>query len=248
MKTRLIFPLALAALFAAPSHSQSAENGEKGTFTVTPSFVSDYVWRGQRLGGFSFQPTFSYEKGPWNFELFANLPLDEKMSETVFPEFDFSASYEFSFANDFFKIRPSLIAYTYPNTEVEIHKTIFEPNVSLAFSLKDLSLSLNLYYDLTQKGPTYEVEAGYTIPLAERVGIELSALAGKFELTDVVPNAVPKEKFSGSYWHAGISVPIELTERMAIVPGWQYAKGYDRFFQTGNEGCGAFSLNFSYSF
>jgi len=271
MKKQLMAPLLLAALISAPSHSQSAGEGEKGKFTITPALVSDYYWRGQKQGGPSFQPAIGYEKGPWSFDLTLSVPLDEKMSDTVYPEFDFSASYEFSFANDCFKIVPGLIAYTYPTTD-EIFKAVIEPTVTFAFAVKDLSLSLNLYYDVIQKGPTYEVVAGYTIPITERIGVELSAMAGKFNLADTSPDSMKyededapgqtitfpgrKDKSSGSYWQAGVSVPIELTKRATIVPGWFYSQGYDLISQTDkepklklpNEGRGVFSLSFSYTF
>ena len=282
MKKQLVAPLMLAALGSAPAHSQSTGEGEKGKFTVTPALVSDYYWRGQNqhlnIGSPAFQPTIGYEKGPWSFDLGISVPLNDKfpsdngekskklkMSDTIYPEIDLSASYEFSFANDCFKIKPGILAYTYMTADDsgstesdsdDFFKAVFEPTVSFAFAAKDFSLSLNLYYDVIQKGPTYEVEAGYTIPITEQIGVELSAMAGKFDLADSVPNSEQKEKFSGSYWQAGISVPIELTEKMAIVPGWYYAKGYGRTYQTGNdlkvsspdEGRGVFSLSFSYTF
>jgi hypothetical protein len=271
MKKQLVAPLMLAALVSAPAQSQSTGESEKGKFTVTPALVSDYYWRGQnqhlKQGSTAFQPTIGYEKGPWSFDLGVSVPLNEKMGDTIYPEIDLSASYEFSFVNDYFKIKPGFLAYTYMTADDsgstesdgdDFYKAVFEPTVSFVFAVKDFNLSLNLYYDVIQKGPTYEVVAGYTIPVTERIGVELSAMAGKFDLADTVPNSEEKEKLSGSYWHAGISVPIELTEKMAIVPGWYYAKGYGYTHQTGNDpkvssqdedkGRGVFSLSFSYTF
>jgi len=269
MKKQLATPLMLAALISAPSRSQSAGEGEKGKFTVTPAFVSDYYWRGQKQGGPSFQPSIGYEKGPWSFGLTLAVPMDtkkEKMSETVYPEIDLSASYEFSFANDHFKILPGILAYTYltaddsnstPAPGDDFHKAVIEPTVSFAFSAKDFNLSLNLYYDVIQKGPSYEVAAGYSISIAERFGVELAALAGKYDQTDVdTIKTDPKLTSTGNYWQAGVSVPIELTKTMTVTPGWLYSKGYDHIAQRKNEpkmqlpdeGRGVFSLSFSYTF
>jgi len=250
MKKQLVAPLMLAALFSAPSHSQSTGEGEKGKFTITPAVVSDYIWRGQSQGGMSFQPAITYEKGPWSYSISLAYPLDEKLTDTVYPEFDLSAAYEFSLLGDYFKIKPGVLAYTYPRAEGQ-YKAIIEPTVTFALDAKELNVSFTAYYDVIQKGPTYELAAGYSISLGERVGIDLSALIGKYELSNNNPDEPPKIDTSGSYWTLGLSIPIAFSQNTSLVPSCNYHKGFDRKVlgvPYTDENFWVFGISYSYSF
>jgi len=259
MKMQLLLSSTLAALVAAPSYSQSAGNSEKGKFTFTPAIVSDYIWRGQSQGGMSFQPAITYDKGSWSFGLSLAYPLDDNFNcYNPYPEFDLSASYELSFADDAFKIKPGILAYTYPRAEGQ-YKAIIEPTVTFELDAKDFNMSFTAYYDVIQKGPAFELAAGYSISLVDKIGLDLSALIGKYELSNTDPESPPNPKAdsSGNYWMAGVSIPIAISEKMSLVPNCTYHRGFDRkAFDNdllkkqsyADEGFWVFGLSYSVSF
>ncbi|MEO7796611.1 MAG: hypothetical protein ABIY47_02675, partial [Opitutaceae bacterium] len=46
--------------------------------TVTPSFVSQYMFRGQRLSGVSFQPVVEATYGNFGLGVWSNFPIEDK--------------------------------------------------------------------------------------------------------------------------------------------------------------------------
>eukprot|EP01034_Spumella_vulgaris_P009614 gene9614-12185_t len=58
------------------------------TVTVTPSFVSQYMFRGQRLGGLSFQPVVEAAYGNLGLGIWSNIPINDKVVGVSDPEID----------------------------------------------------------------------------------------------------------------------------------------------------------------
>jgi uncharacterized protein (TIGR02001 family) len=261
MKKRFLPLAVLMALAAMPSYSQS-ESNSGGSFTVTPAFASQYMFRGVRLGGPSFQPSVEYAKGPWTLGVWANQPLakDKDFDEmpTWLYEYDFYASYEWAVVPDKFTITPGVTFYSYPKVDETLddtYKMTIEPSLSFGYTLEDITFSLNLFYDLTLKGPTYEFGVDYTIPV-KPLDIKLSALVGSYSWSEMTPNADSKFKNTGSYWQAGIAIPYEFSDNSSLTVGWYYTKGLDNNFHEEGEkiknpdavGRGVFNVSFSYRF
>ena len=250
----------MIALAPIPVYSQPDDR--KGhEITVAPSFASTYMFRGMRLGGTSFQPTVEYSKGPLTLGLFGNMPVSDRFSgDPVDPEIDIYASYDWEVVPEVFTIRPGIAVYTYPNADKEegFYKAQYEPYVCFAYTVHDMTLSLNLYYDLVLKGPTYEIEADYAIPIKPfNFDIELSALIGKYDWSDYEAETPSKIRAYGTYWQIGAAVPFEFSSRSKFIVGWYYAKGANSYIQVKNEfkepnldavGRGVFNVSYSRTF
>jgi len=166
MNKKALLLSTLIGLIAAPSHSQSMTEHE-GTITITPSFVSAYMSYGVQLGGFSFQPTIEYSKGPLSLGLLTNFPIEDKLPGSSDPEIDFSACYTLDIMPDIFTIKPSVCLYTYPraNKHDGFYRATWEPRVSFDYMLNKMAFSLNFYYDVTMKGGGWEFGFNRLIPI-----------------------------------------------------------------------------------
>ena len=257
MKKQTLLLLALAALIALPLHSQSIE--DKGAFTVTPSFVSAFMDRGARQSGLSFQPTIEYARGPLALELFCNFPISDKIPETADPQIDLAAFHTWAIVPNVFEIKSGLTLSTLPRAHESegIYKATWEPSVFFYYTINDIQFSLNLYYDLTMQGPSYEFGIDYTIPVKQLgFDIELSALAGRCDWYHSVAESSTKVRNEGNYWQAGLSIPIEFSEKSKLTVGWYYEKGLNNHFYEGGSkipnhdaiGRGVFNVGFACRF
>jgi hypothetical protein len=259
MKNQIVHFAVLAVLAVAPLRSQTMAESE-GTFTVTPSLVSAYMFRGVRLGGLSFQPAVEYSKGPLSLQLYSNFPISDKIPGTCDPEFDLGASYTWAIVPEVFTIKPGIMLYTFPaaDTDDGFYKATCEPNVSFGYSLGDINFSLNLYYDIIMKGATYELGADYSIHVQPiDLDIELSALVGKYDWSDSVADDTIKTRNSGNYFLTGLAVPYKFSKRSSLSVGWHFTKGINNYYYEGNRkissnpeavGKGFFSASYSFSF
>ncbi|MCL1908021.1 MAG: hypothetical protein FWG12_01485 [Holophagaceae bacterium] len=247
MKKQALLTTALVALVAPPIFSQSTADS-KGTFTIAPSYVSDFMFRGMRLGGPSFQPTVEYSKGPLTVGVWSNFPISKKIEGVSDPEFDIYASWDWQLVPDALTIRPGITAYTFPRAENKdgFYQATYEPNLSLVYSVCDIDFTGTVYYDLVMKGPTYEFGIDYSVPIKPLgIGLELSALAGSYDWSES-EKSTEKIEASGKYWQAGISIPYEFSDNSRIVAGWYYAEGKEK--NSDAFGRGVFNISFSYSF
>jgi len=139
----------------------------EGTLTITPSFLSSYMSYGVWTGGFCFQPTIEYSKGPVSLELFANFPISDKVQGTSDPEIDYSAYYTWDIVPDIFTIKPGVCLYTYPraNEDDGFYKTTWESRISFDYTFNKTIFSLYGYYDVTMKGGGWEFGAKRLIPI-----------------------------------------------------------------------------------
>jgi hypothetical protein len=258
MKKQALILSSLMGLITTHSHAQSMSEHE-GTLTITPSFVSAYMFRGFRLGGFSFQPIVEYSKGPLSLDLFTNFPIADKILGSSDPEIDFSVSYAWNIVPNLFTIKPGVWLYTYPRADKDkgFYKVTCEPYLSFDYTLNDMVFSLNFYYDFTLKGGGYEFGFNYSIPIKSiELDIELSALIGRYDLSDST-NEPTKVKNKGDYFQAGVSIPYEFSSKSKLSVSWYYTKGTNNYFyyQSGIKesnpdaiGRGVFQLSFSQSF
>ena len=70
-----------------------AEAAPSSSWVFTPSFASQYMFRGARLGGPSFEPSLEYDAGNLAVGVWNNTPLKDKVVGQSDPEFDFYGSY-----------------------------------------------------------------------------------------------------------------------------------------------------------
>jgi len=231
---------AAAATPAAPA----ADAAPSSSWVFTPSFASQYMFRGARLGGPSFEPSLEYDAGSLAVGVWNNTPLKDKVVGQSDPEFDFYGSYSIEVIKDTLSWVPGYTIYTYPNAKQAngFYKATYEPNLAVNYTVGGVKLTPKIYYDLRLKGPTYELTAAYTVPLAEaKTELDFTATAGTFKWTTAAPDQVnslgqPVDfKNYGNYWLVGVAAPFQVTKDSKLSVGFAYTKGSDNFFKAGTD-------------
>jgi len=248
------------ALSGPPAFSQEAA-GKEGVFTVTPALVTAFIDRGVYMSGLSFQPTVAYTKGGFDLELFGNFPVSGRIPGAPYPQIDLTASYSWDIAPDVFTVAPSILVSTFPQADTGegYYRAICEVGVSFGCAPADsLCATLDLWRDVVQKGGGCELGVEYSLPFKlHGAGVELSALIGRYTLSDTEANAAEKVGNKGDYFSAGVCFPFELSKKTTMTVGWCYAKGAHNHAQVGEGeresnphavGRGIFTFGFSRSF
>lgn len=227
--------------------------------TVTPSVVSQYMFRGQRLGGPSFQPTVEVSYGNFTAGVWGNLPLRDKVRGQSDPEFDFYALYT-SVASDSLSFAPGVTFYTYPsaNETAGFYKLTFEPSLAINYTVSDIKFTPKIYYDFVLDGPTFEVTTAYALPL-KGLGTELDFTGsfGTYLFNDFAKDSSPRTKAWGNYWLMGVAAPFQLTKASKLTVGFAYTNGDSAYVKAGSlprssntsaVGRGVVTVSYSYAF
>ena len=227
--------------------------------TLTPSFVSQYMFRGQRLSGASFQPVVEATYGNYGLGIWSSFPIQDKGTGASDPEIDPYGYYTIT-VNDALSVVPGFSVYTYPNADLGAggYRSTFEPSLAVNYTFAGVKLTPKVYYDFTLDGPTLELTAAYAVPLKD-LGTELdfSATYGDYIQKDVARDANPQVKTWGDYWAVGVSMPYQITKNGKLVVGFSYQKGEDAFVKQGSApkvanslamGRGVVSVSYAWSF
>jgi uncharacterized protein (TIGR02001 family) len=218
----------------APAPAPAAPSS---SWTVTPSFASQYMFRGVRLGGPSFQPAVEFDSGPVVAGVWSNFPMADKVVGQSDPEFDIYGSYKETI-NDSLNFVTGFTLYTYPNADKKngFYKRTFEPSVAVNYTVGGVTLTPKIYYDIILDGPTYEFNAAYALPLKD-AGTELdfTGTVGGYKWAKAAENTSPDLKNYGNYWLVGVSAPFQIVkDTQKLVIGWAYTKGSDNFTKQGS--------------
>lgn len=205
------------------------------SYTVSPSVVSQYMFRGVRDGGMCFQPSVEGDYGNLGVGVWASTPLRDKVPGVSDPEIDPYAYYTVT-VSDSLNLQPELYLYTYvraPLDQGAYHAT-FEPNLALNYTWLGVKFTPKLYYDFVLQGPTYEFNVSTAVPLPE-LGTELdfAGTAGTFSQGNVINDVSPKVKNWGNYWLLGVSVPIALSKSAKLNVGFAYTAGTGNYYKQG---------------
>jgi uncharacterized protein (TIGR02001 family) len=248
---------AILVCFAAAFLSLAAR--ADGTLS-TASFVSQYMFRGVRLGGPSLQPSVNFESGNFDWGIWANVPIADKVQGQSAPEIDPYASYAF-IINSAVNITPGVTVYYYPKAPLDqgFFRTTYEPNIALNYTIKyGIKFTPKLYYDMTLKSTTYELSVACATPL-KSLGTELdwTASAGTFMDKNYYNGSSPSEKNWGNYYLVGVSAPFAITKNSTLTAGIAYTKGTQNYFKHGEYprtmntaavGRAVFSVSYTYSY
>lgn len=257
--------LVLAGMVLAGSVSVSGQTATPPpaapdvTWTVTPALVSQYMFRGMRLGGPSFQPTVEMGYGSLTAGVWASVPLDDTVPGVSDPEYNVYGSYTFPL-NDAANIVVGGTWYIFPRAEKSagFYEQTIEPSLAFNYTINGLRLTPKVYYDLVLEGVTVDLTAFYAVPL-KNLGTELdfTAVVGTFDWDEAAEDTTPSVRNWGSYWSAGVSVPFQLTANSKLTLGFAYVRGYDNFTKQASfpkvenslaVGRGVVSLAYSMSF
>ncbi|MSU70552.1 MAG: hypothetical protein EXS39_07225 [Opitutaceae bacterium] len=235
-KTILLLPSALAATILT-LQAQTAANPAlvvpappADTYVITPAYVSNYMFRGQRLCGPAFEPNLEYDRGSLGVGVWMNIPISSKVPGVSDPEIDPYAYYTIN-VNEALSVVPGITIYTYPRAVGAngFYGTTVEPNLALNYTVAGLKLTPKLYYDFVLQGPTAELTAGFAVPLPDAgTELDLTGQYGEYYFGDSAKNASPRVKAWGNYWLVGFSVPYQFGKTKLIM-GYAYAKGGDAF-------------------
>lgn len=258
----VILALALPAVCAhaqstAPTPTPAASDL---SVVLTPSFVSQYMFRGLRFGGPSFQPYVELRSDSFLFGVWSNFPLKDKVPGQSDPEFDFYGSCTIETIKDTLSFTPGCTIYTYPNANKKdgFYKAEYEPNLTASYTVAGLKLTPGLYYNFTLKGPTLELGAAYAVPLAD-LGTELdfSGTIGTYKWRAFDADTSPDVKIWGNYWLLGVAAPFQITKESKLTIGWAYTKSSNSFRKQGSApkepteeavGRGVVTVSYSHSF
>ena len=231
--------LACAAGLPAQTPPPAAAASPSMAFTATAAVASDYMFRGQRLQGPSFQPTIEMVAGNLTLGVWANVPIEDKVPGSSDPEIDPYGSYTIPI-NDQASFAPGFTIYTYPNADESIgwYKTTFEPNIAFNYQFKaGPKITPKLYYDFVLEGPVWEITASYAAPLKE-IGTELlfTATFGTYKFEEFAENSSPSTKAWGDYWLVGLTLPFQVAPNQKVTLGVAYTEGRNAFTKVGNFG------------
>lgn len=215
-----------------------AADDAAGSWTFTPSYVSQYMFRGVRLAGSSLQPGLEYAQGGFAGGLWASCPLQDEGTGPINWEFDLYGSFTRTLVPERLDLVAGGTVYSYPNLHHNegAYVVTVEPSLALNATVAGVRLTPKLYYDVVLRGPTAELSAAYALPLTT-LGTELDFVAsvGTYKLDTVVANADPKTKNWGDYWLVGVSAPVQVTAGSKVLLGLTYTEGRNSFFKTGRE-------------
>jgi hypothetical protein len=239
LSARAQTPAATPAAPTAPAAPAAvAPAAPSSSWVFTPAFASQYMFRGARLSGPSFEPTLEFDSGNLAVGVWGNFPLKDKVDGQSDPEFDFYGSYTIEAIKDTLTWAPGVTIYTYPNAKTAngFYKATFEPNVALNYSVAGWKLTPKLYYDFVLKGPTYEFTAAYTIPLKDaNTELDFTGTVGTFKWTDAFADTNPKAKNWGNYYLIGVAAPFQVSANSKLTVGFAYTKGSDNYVKIGTD-------------
>jgi hypothetical protein len=242
-KTNLVITCAALALGAlsvrgqtpAPEAPVPVVTVPSSSWTLTPALVTDYMFRGARLSGFSAEPNIEFDSGNLGLGVWANLPISDKVPGQSDPEIDPYGYYTITLS-DSASIVPGFTWYNYPNAEDSngFYKSTFEPNVAFNYTVGGVKFTPKVYYDMVLKGATWEFSTSFALPMKD-AGTELDFLAtyGTFKWKEAADNAVPAVKNYGDYWLVGVSAPFAVSKDSKFVIGLAYTAGSSNFFKQG---------------
>jgi len=262
-KNLLIALLSFAAVGTVSTSAQApaAAPSSAPSYSVTTSLtaVSQYMFRGQRLGGASWQPSVEVASGDFTVGLWSNLPFKDKLANSSDPEFDLYGSHTLAINKDV-SVVTGFTFYAYPKapTNAGYYRSTFEPSVALNYTVAGVRLTPKAYYDTVLRGPTWELTAAYAVPLKD-LGTELNftGQVGTYIQRDVANNTSPGVKAWGDYWLLGVAAPFQITKESKLTVGFAYTEGRDAFAKQGSApkgvntlavGRGVVTVSYSYAF
>jgi len=260
-KILFLFGAITAAALCASAQTAPAVPPPAPAFSVvvTPTLASQYMFRGVRLGGPSFEPSVELDSGNFGLGVWTNFPITAKVPGQSDPEIDPYGFYTIT-VNDNLSVVPGFTWYNYPNADkgAGFYKSTFEPSLALNYTVAGVKFTPKLYYDMVLDGPTAELTVAYTVPLpAIGSELDLAAVGGTYKWKDAAADTAPQIKNWGDYWSLGFSLPFTVTKDSKITAGWAYTEGRHNYLKQGTNakaanpaavGRGVLTLGYAWTF
>ena len=196
--------LALAALVAGVS-AQAQDAKSDLSVTVDVTYVSDYLFRGAKLGDASVQPSVEAAYGDFYAGAWHSSEVSHSDGAT---ETDLYAGYGFAI-NETFSLDAGVTRYTYDGGS-DLDSTEVYVGVSADVLL---SPSAYYYYDFDYETYTIEGSIGHSFPIdAIKASLDLSAKVGHV--------GAPGD--DRTYSVGGAAVPFKLSDTATLTVGVDY--------------------------
>ncbi|WP_414661245.1 TorF family putative porin [Horticoccus sp. 23ND18S-11] len=207
--------------------------------SATASVVSQYMFRGLRIGDGGFQPAVELSAGDGLLGVWAHVPFNgDKVPDSSDPEIDLYGAYTFAVGSGF-TLTPGFTSYHYPKapTDAGFYRATFEPSLAVSGTIAGVKMTPKLYYDVVLKGLTTELTALYALPLKD-LGSELdfTATYGAYTWKDSANHATPEVKTWGEYWLLSVAAPFQISREARITLGVAYTEGRRAFTKAGTLG------------
>ncbi|MCU0791718.1 MAG: TorF family putative porin [Opitutaceae bacterium] len=205
-QTSLALAALTAGLTAQAQDAAPAAEGSALSVTVDVTYVSDYVFRGAKLGGASIQPSVEAAYG----DFYAGAWHTSELSNTTAnaTETDLYAGYGLALT-DTLSLDAGVTRYTYEGGSNDDTTEVY---VGLSADVL-LSPSLYYYYDFDLETYTVEASVGYSLPIdAVNTSLDLSGAVGHV--------GAPGE--DRTYFVVGAAVPYALSETATLTVGVDY--------------------------
>lgn len=207
--------------------------------SATASVVSQYMFRGLRIGDGGFQPAVEVSAGNGLLGVWAHVPFNgDKVPDSSDPEIDLYGAYTFALERGI-TLTPGFTSYHYPKapTDAGFYRATFEPSLAVSGTIAGVKVTPKLYYDVVLKGLTTELTALYALPL-KNLGSELdfTATYGGYTWNDSANHAAPKVKTWGEYWLLSVAAPFQISREARITLGVAYTEGRRAYTKAGTLG------------
>jgi uncharacterized protein (TIGR02001 family) len=215
--------LLLAALMPA-SALTAADPVPAYTVTTDFTYASDYVFRGLKSAGNSFQPSVEVAVGDLSFGLWSNQPITRNENN----EIDLYAGYRWA-VNSRFLVEAAATYYWYPEARTSLGQTTdtYELGFGASYDMAPLTPSLFYYHDFRLKADTLQAAIGHKMPLGSvsAATFETSVFAGAVRMDDVSPDAggaAVGESYT--YYGVDLSIPYKLSANATFTVAGHYVR------------------------
>jgi uncharacterized protein (TIGR02001 family) len=194
------------------------------TVTTDFSYTSDYVFRGLKSAGNSFQPSIEVASGEFNAGLWTNQPITKNENDEV----DLYAGYRWNL-NSRFVVEGAATYYWYPEARSSLGQTgdTYELSAGASYDMAPLTPSLFYYHDFRLKADTLQAAVGHKMPLGgvSAATFETSVFAGSVHMKDAAPDAAGAPiNESYSYYGLDVSIPYKLATNATFTVAGHYVR------------------------
>lgn len=220
--------LSVCMFCSVPAVLAEPEWTEDLSLSAILSFESEYVFRGQKQGGESFQPSVEagYPVGPG--DLYAGIWASQDISGDPSDEVDFYGGYRLPLT-PIFALSAGLTYYWYPD-DGSVPSREEEPFVGISADLP-LSPSLFAYYNFALEQMLVELSVGDYVRLAGNTFLEGGLVLGLGRAGDSNSDEVPgKSREDFGYYLSYLNLVYDLNEISSVSLGVRYSGRWDDSF------------------